>query len=376
MPGIYLHIPFCRQACHYCGFHFSTRLESRDAMVQALQREAALQRDFFGAGSPPVGTIYFGGGTPSLLAPTQIAAMLETLRSLFPVEAEAEVTLEANPDDLHIATLKAWADAGVNRLSIGVQSLDDPYLRWMGRAHNACQALESIDAARAAGFDNLSVDLIYGLPELSDAAWAATLRRMAALAPPHLSCYALTVEPRTALAHAIRHHTQPAPEDERIARHFLLASDILQQAGYEHYEISNFSLPGRRSRHNSAYWSGEPYLGLGPSAHSYRGDIRQWNVSNNAVYLRSITGGKVPFEQETLSPTMHLNEYIMTALRTLEGCNLAHIEECWGAPAAAQLLGRAGKYLSGGQMERQGNRLVLRPEGRLFADGVAAALFA
>jgi oxygen-independent coproporphyrinogen-3 oxidase len=322
-----------------------------------------------------IGTLYFGGGTPSLLPDADLRRLMEKLYQLFPIAPDAEITLEANPDDLHPEKLRALKDIGVNRLSIGVQSFHETDLRWMNRAHNSQQALACIAAARAAGFENLSIDLIYGGPTLSDADWEQNVQQAIALQIPHLSCYALTVEPGTALDSFIRKHKVPPVDPDKAARHFELLMQWLETAGYEHYEISNFALPGCYSRHNSSYWQGRPYLGLGPSAHSFNVHSRQWNVSNNSVYINGIQAGKVPFEQEILTPVMMLNEYIMTSLRTAEGCNLEIVAAQYGEDKRRELETGSVRFVREGKMVVKGNSLVLTREGKLFADGVAGALF-
>src|SRR5258707_10715412 len=300
MAGIYLHIPFCRQACHYCNFHFSTSLHRKNDFVSALLKEMEARRDYIGPAA--VETIYLGGGTPSLLTEEELGRILDKLHALFPIAHGAEVTLEANPDDMAAsAILKSWKQAGINRLSIGVQSFFEEDLRWMNRVHNAGQALKSIRQAQEAGLDNLSIDLIYGTPGLSDLRWEKNVEQAFLLGIPHLSCYALTIEPRTALDTMIRQHKKEDVDPDDQARQFLLLMDWIKAAGYEHYEISNFAQPGRRSRHNTSYWQGKPYLGLGPSAHSYDGIVsRQWNVANNALY---IDDPLLRVEKETLTPT-------------------------------------------------------------------------
>ena len=331
-------------------------------------------------GGETVETIYFGGGTPSLLETAEIELLLQHLRALFTIAPDAEITLEANPDDLtEAALLSAWRKAGVNRLSIGVQSFFEEDLRWMNRAHNARQAIDCIRMAQEEGFGNMSIDLIYGGPTLPDSHWQENVEKAISLGIPHLSCYALTVEPRTALENLIRRHqvSDVSPEDQ--ARQFLLLMDWTATAGYEHYEISNFALPGHRSRHNSAYWQGKTYLGLGPSAHSFNGTSRQWNVANNARYIAALAGeGPAPagliIEKEELTLVQQVNEYIMIALRTMEGIDLQHIEKKFGAGSLQLLKTRALRYIQEGKMTI-GERMILTQAGRLLADGIAADLF-
>jgi len=399
MAGIYLHIPFCRQACHYCNFHFSTSLQSKNDFIPALLKEMDGRKDYIGLST--VGTVYLGGGTPSLLDPVQLGAILDRLREIFVLESAAEITMEANPDDMtDFRTVQNWRKAGVNRLSIGIQSFFGEDLQWMNRAHNAVQAMECIRMAQGEGFDNISIDLIYGGPTLPDDHWKKNVDQAIALGIPHLSCYALTVEPRTALDKLIRTHKRQDVSPDDQARQFILLMDWMEKAGYEHYEISNFALPGHRSRHNSSYWRGETYLGLGPSAHSYDGVSREWNIANNAMYIAarggSAAGGAaaaggsagaasggaadsgglaaVIAEKELLTPVQQINEYIMISLRTLEGINLAYMAGRFGVEVAGDLEGRAQRYITEGKMTT-GNVLILTTEGKLLADGIAADLF-
>ena len=373
MSGIYLHIPFCKQACYYCNFHFSTSLSQQEAMVKSLLQEITLQKDYL-AGEP-VHTIYFGGGTPSLLQAGELQALLTHLFATFPVTPGAEITLEANPDDLSAAKLAMLKAAGINRLSIGVQSFHEADLAWMNRAHNSQQALDCIREARQQGFDNMTIDLIYGGPTLTDEGWEQNVKRAIALGIPHLSCYALTVEPGTALDHFIKKKKMAATDPDKAARHFEMLMDWLKAAGYEHYEISNFALPGWHSKHNSSYWQGKPYLGLGPSAHSFNGASRQWNIANNAQYIKSIAAGAIPFEMESLTTAMQFNEYVMTALRTSAGCNLEWVAEKFGTALAANLVAQSQPFITMRHMEYTGETLKLTNAGRLFADGIAAELF-
>ena len=377
MAGIYLHIPFCKTACHYCNFHFSTSLKRKNEFVVALLKEMEMRRDYIG--EEPVETIYFGGGTPSLLAEEEIKEILDRLYQLFPVQPDTEITLEANPDDITPTALSAWKRAGINRLSMGIQSFFEEDLRWMNRAHSATQARDSITQAQTAGLSDISIDLIYGTPGLTDQHWEKNVREAISLGIPHLSCYALTVEPRTALDKMIRQHKKEAVDPEDQARQFILLMNWMEQAGYEHYEISNFARPGKRSRHNSSYWQGKPYLGLGPSAHSYNGHSRSWNIANNALYIDHLQqpspSSPPPFEKEELTRTQQLNEYIMISLRTREGCDLVRVEQQFGQVTARELQKHASPYIRDGKIQLETDRLVLTREGRLLADGIAADLF-
>ncbi len=373
MAGIYVHIPYCKKACYYCNFHFSVSLRSSNDFIQALLKEIALQKNFLD--QEPITTIYFGGGTPSLLKKEDLLQILQQLYSSFSITADPEITLEANPDDITVASLAEWKAAGINRLSIGIQSFFEEDLQWMNRAHNALQARDCITLARDAGFENYSIDLIYGGPGLTDEKWKENVQLALELKIPHLSCYALTVEPGTALQKMIQLHKKAAVEPEKQARHFLQLMDWLQQAGYEHYEISNFALPGYQSRHNAAYWGGKKYLGLGPSAHSFNGSHRQWNIANNALYIAALNRHEIPFEEEKLTTTQRLNEYIMTSLRTLEGLDLGYIKELFGNSIALQIVKNSEKYIASEKLWRSESILQLTREGKLFADGIAADLF-
>jgi oxygen-independent coproporphyrinogen-3 oxidase len=372
LAGIYIHIPFCRKACHYCNFHFSTTLHEKNALLDALLKEIRISANKEG---PEIETIYIGGGTPSLLHPEEIARLLTALQMQFPVAAGAECTLEANPDDINLQNLQAWKSMGINRLSLGIQSFRDADLAWMNRSHDAAQALRSLDLIAEAGYTNFSADLIFGTPGLTDEAWLQQVEELTRRRVPHISAYALTVEPRTALDTMIRQGKKENPEADTQARQFSLLMEAMERAGYEHYEISNFALPGMRSRHNSSYWAGIPYHGFGPSAHSYDGRSRRWNVSGNAAYIRALGENRIPSESETLTEEQQHNEYLMTRLRTLEGASLAYVRERWGNRKADELEAKAAILVQQGHALITGNSLVLTKEGKLFADGIAAGLF-
>jgi len=344
--------------------------------VPALLKEMEWRSDYLGGAA--IGTIYLGGGTPSLLDPAELNLILDRVRKLFALETHPEITLEANPDDMtDPGKLTAWRSAGINRLSIGVQSFFDDDLRWMNRAHNAAQAADAIRLAQDQGLDNISIDLIYGGPTLPDDRWRHNVETAIRLEIPHLSCYALTVEPRTALDKMIRQHKRPDVDPDDQARQFLLLMDRMDQAGYEHYEISNFARPGRRSRHNSAYWQGTPYLGLGPSAHSYDGVSRQWNIANNPKYIAEAARGVAGLvaEKEVLTEVQQLNEYIMISLRTMEGCDLQRIERQFGKPAVQDLVKKFEPYVLQGTAILTQDRVFLSSQGKLLADRITADLF-
>jgi oxygen-independent coproporphyrinogen-3 oxidase len=373
MPGLYLHIPFCKQACHYCNFHFSTSLRSKGDMVAALLKELELQRDYLGGAE--LSSVYFGGGTPSLLEAKELEQIFEKINTLHPLAPNAEITLEANPDDLTADKLSALRQhTPVNRLSIGIQSFDDEDLRWMNRAHSATHAFACLDDALAAGFDDLTIDLIYGSPTTSDAQWVENLRLAFGYGIPHLSCYCLTVEEGTALGAFVRKGQQPPVDEEKAARQFEFLMKTAAERGYEHYEISNFSLPNRYARHNSSYWRSEPYLGVGPSAHSFDGQSRQWNVANNALYIRALAENQIPFEKEILTPAQRYNEYVMTSLRTMWGADLEKIR-AMGEAFAVRFEQSAQPFLKNGKMECEGGIFRLTRAGKFLADGIAAELF-
>jgi oxygen-independent coproporphyrinogen-3 oxidase len=344
-------------------------LKLQNDFLGALLKEIAIRRDYLD--SEEVQTVYFGGGTPSLLDEAALGTIMDRLYASFSIARNAELTFEANPDDISAGSLLMWKRRGINRLSIGIQSFFEEDLRWMNRAHTAVQAKNCVLSAMNAGFSNMSIDLIYGTPTLSDEKWQHNLAAAADLRVPHLSCYALTVETGTALDVMTKKKKVKEISNEDQARQFLMMSDYLQSRGYEHYEISNLALPGMRSRHNSSYWSGAKYLGLGPSAHSFDGVSRQWNVSNNALYIKSLAGGRIPFEIERLTEEQRTNEYIMTSLRLTEGLNMAGIPLRFVDSVNAA----AKKFVQRGWIEHRDNRLILTREGKLFADGIASDLF-
>jgi oxygen-independent coproporphyrinogen-3 oxidase len=372
MAGIYLHIPFCKKACHYCDFHFSTSLQQELPVIHAMERELALRKSFL---NETVDTIYFGGGTPSLLLPERISFLLDAIYSRFPISEQPEITLEANPDDVSPARASAWKKAGINRISLGIQSFQSHWLEWMNRAHNAEQSLQAITELQAAGFENISIDLIYGMPEQADVAWLEEIQMAIDLQVTHLSCYALTVEPRTALWHMIETGKAVTVDPDQQARMFLLLMDSLEKAGYEHYEISNFAKPGKRSRHNSAYWKGKTYLGIGPAAHSFNGSRRMWNIQNNTSYTSQIEAGVLPLTEETLTAIEQWNEYIMTSIRTMEGISLKRIAEQFGVEQSEQLLLHAATWLKRNLLQQTDEHLCLTREGKLLADQIASDLF-
>lgn len=372
MAGIYIHIPFCKQACHYCDFHFSTSLAYKDDLLKTLVKEIALQKGYLNGET--IGTIYFGGGTPSLLSGEDVNAIIGAITGVHTVSADAEITLEANPDDLDATKIRALRQTPVNRLSIGVQSFFDEDLIWMNRAHRSAEAESSIKRAQDAGFENITADLIYGYPLLTDQKWKTNLDKMFGLQIPHISAYSMTVEPRTALASSIQKKKQPPMNDEQSAAQFMYMMNAIQQHGFEHYEISNFCQPGHYSKHNTNYWKGVKYVGIGPSAHSYDGEGRQWNVANNAKYIQSLNSGLIPAEKEILSEADRLNEYIMTSLRTMWGLDLDKLNAI-AAGASDELLKLTPGFLEKEWISRNENVIYLTPAGKLYADHIASELF-
>jgi len=344
-------------------------------MLEAIVKEISLSTSFIDGEKESIATLYFGGGTPSILSIDELGMIFEALHKRFVFADNIEITLEANPDDITDTKLKEWKALGINRFSVGIQSFVEAELAWMNRAHNAAESLLCIDKIHEAGFTNYSVDLIYGSPLLSDEDWKRNIDTVIEKSIPHISCYALTVEPKTALDKMIAQHKKENVDAEKQARQFLLLMDWMEQAGYEHYEISNFAKPGLRSKHNSSYWSGEPYYAFGPAAHAFDGKRRRWNVANNSLYIQSLQNSIIPFEEEVLTKTQQLNEYIMTSLRTIEGLNLDFVSKIFGNPEMETLINAAKKYESTGKLKTVDSKLILTREGKLFADGIAADLF-
>lgn len=372
MAGIYIHIPFCKQACHYCDFHFSTSLKHKDDMIRALQAEVAWRKDELG--NEKIETIYFGGGTPSVLSVDEINKLIMAVHQHFEVTSDPEITLEANPDDLSKDKIKELSQTPINRLSIGVQSFFDDDLLLMNRSHNAQNAYESVAEARKY-FDNITLDLIYGIPNMSMEKWQANIDKALALSVPHISSYALTVEPKTALHHLIQKGEIPLPDDGVAHEHFLRLVEVLQANGFVHYELSNFGLPGYFSQNNTAYWQGKKYLGIGPSAHSFDGISRSWNVANNVRYIQHIDQQNLPSEKEYLSFADRYNEYIMTGLRTIWGVSLDKIQADFGVKFENYLRLNAQKYLDNQQLVIEDNHLKTTLQAKFFTDGIASDLF-
>lgn len=372
MSGIYIHIPFCKKACTYCDFHFSTSLKYVDEMTDAICDEIVKKKDRI---TGQVGSIYFGGGTPSILPDAAFEKIFSTLTRHFSINADAEITIEANPDDLDAKKIKALRQLPVNRFSIGIQSFFDEDLTWMNRAHHAEEAETCIKRSQDAGFENLSIDLIYGYPLLTDSKWQQNIQKAIEFETPHISGYSLTVEPRTALASAISRGKQVPVNDEQSAAQFITLIEKLRAAGYEHYEISNYSKPGKYAVHNTNYWRGVPYIGIGPSAHGFNGHTRYHNIANNAAYLNDIRHGKLPETIEELDIYDRFNEYMMTSMRTQWGSSLTKIELDFGKVFLEDTLKSIRSFIERGWLRNENEHLTLTQDGKLFADHIASELF-
>ncbi len=373
MAGLYIHIPFCKQACHYCDFHFSTNQDTRKDLVACIIKELHLQKDYLH--DEEINTLYFGGGTPSILSDEELNAIIQSVRSIHHVNEKAEITLEANPDDLSNEKLSVLRHCGVNRLSIGIQSFNDEILKFFNRAHNSAEASDCVARARKAGFDNISIDLMYAIPGQSHELWKKNISLALSLQPEHISSYTLTIEEKTAFGKWVKSGKLKGVEEEFAAQEFDILMNAMSAAGYEHYEISNFCKPGYHSKHNSNYWRQESYLGIGPSAHSYNGDTRQFNVSNNAAYIQSLHDNKIPSELETLTRENKINEFIFTTLRTSWGCNIEYLKRHLNY----NLLESQRPYL---EDLKKRNLVVIDDEiirlthkGKFLADQIASDLF-
>lgn len=373
MAGIYIHIPFCKQACHYCDFHFSTSLKNIDELITALVQEIELKQNYLD--NAPIETIYFGGGTPSLIPVKYLEKLMEQIFNVHKVNSTIEITLEANPDDLTKEKVKQLRQTPINRFSIGVQSFYDEDLKWMNRAHNGAEASDAIKRVQDAGFENITIDLIYGMPSLSDKNWDNNIKQTLTLAIPHISSYSLTVEPQTALAHFIQKGQQQPLDEEKSARQFKHLMNQLEEARFIQYEISNFCKQGFESKHNSSYWKGTSYIGIGPSAHSFNGKMREWNIKNNIKYIESLSRHIIPAENELLSINDEINEYIMISLRTIWGIDLTIIEKKFGDNYLTTLEQSAEEFIQRGWIEKKDGVIKTTREGKLFADKIAAQLF-
>ena len=372
MSGIYIHIPFCKQACHYCDFHFSTNLKKKDEMVLALAKEIEMRKSEFQ--DEIVETIYFGGGTPSILQIEDLKFLIDAVYKNYKVVENPEITVEANPDDLTENRIIELSNNKVNRLSIGIQSFFEDDLQLMNRAHNVEEAKKCLEIATHY-FDNISIDLIYGVPEMSNEKWLQNIETALSFGVPHISSYALTVEPKTALHSFIQKGIIPQPDDEVAQEHFQILVDKLSENGFIHYELSNFGKENYFSKNNSSYWLGKKYIGIGPSAHSYDGKNRGWNVSNNSLYIKSIQENKLPIEIETLTKTDRYNEYIMTGLRTIWGVSFERIEQEFGKTYLDYLNQQAAKFIEDHLLFVDDNILRTTKKGKFLSDGIASDLF-
>ncbi|SCX85613.1 oxygen-independent coproporphyrinogen-3 oxidase [Flavobacterium anhuiense] len=375
MSGIYIHIPFCKQACHYCDFHFSTSMKKKDEMVLALAKEIGMRKPFDSAQNDNIiETIYFGGGTPSVLNNDEINFLISEVYKNYKVVENPEITLEANPDDLSAERILELSKSPINRLSIGIQSFYEDDLKMMNRAHNSEEAKKCLEEATKY-FDNISLDLIYGIPGMSDEMWRQNIQTALDFGIPHISSYALTVEPKTALSKLIQTGKIAEPQDEVASNHFMILVEMLQKNGFIHYELSNFGKENYFSKNNSAYWLGKKYIGIGPSAHSYDGEKRGWNIANNSLYLKAIQNDELPIETEVLTISDRYNEYIMTGLRTIWGVSLDRIEKEYGSEYLNYLLEQSQKFLHDDLLSIDNNILKPTLKGKFLTDGIASDLF-
>ncbi|MDD4031792.1 MAG: radical SAM family heme chaperone HemW [Bacteroidales bacterium] len=373
MAGLYLHIPWCKQACFYCDFHFRAALHDKDRMLKALSKELVMR-----SGEPAylkADTLYFGGGTPSLLSLKELENLLEVIHCHYVLDPAAEITFEANPDDLTPSYLQGIRNLGINRLSIGIQSLDDRILKWMNRRHTAAEGLQSVQRAACAGFNNISVDLIYGIPGLSPEDWEKTLEKTLDLPVQHLSAYHLSIEEKTPFGVFRRRGQLTEAEESLSESHFQSLMQKTRGKGFQPYEISNFSLPGFQSRHNSAYWAQKPYLGAGPSAHSYDGLSRRWNIAHNQKYIECLEQDLLFYEEEILSPKDLYNEYLMTSLRTRKGADTNYIRNQFGEMRLQSLMTEIAPYLREGLVMEESHFLSISERGILLSDRIISDLF-
>jgi oxygen-independent coproporphyrinogen-3 oxidase len=368
MGGIYIHIPFCKQACHYCNFHFSTSLKNKSRLIDALVKEISMVESSLSA--KELTSIYFGGGTPSLLDEEELTMIFQALSHKYKWNDKIEITLEANPDDIDPVKLRLWKKHGINRLSIGIQSFHDTDLKWMNRAHNAEEAGRCIAMAKDYGFDNLTIDLIYGSPTTTDEMWRENIDRAIKYDIDHISSYCLTVEQGTALAHFVKKEKEKEIDQEKAIRQYDMLIDALEERGYEHYEISNFARNGMYAVHNTHYWKGTPYQGFGPSAHSYDGSHRKWNIANNMKYIRAIEQDSMLFEEEQLTAIDRYNEYVLTRLRTIWGIKIPEVDEGFRQHFKTAI----ASLISQGYIFNEGDGFLLTRKGKHFADRVSVEL--
>jgi len=373
MAGLYIHIPFCRQKCHYCNFYSLASQKFKVQVVASILKEIELQKSYLDGEA--LKTVYFGGGTPSLLSVSEINLIIQKAKEIPGITANAEITIEANPDDINSGYLAELKETPVNRLSIGIQSFDDNDLLYLNRRHNGEKAIKAIQLALEAGFDNLSCDLIYGIPGSSDQTWRDNIQTLIDLNIPHISAYALTVETGTALDHLIKKGKYNPIDEERTIAQFSILMDFMENNGYEQYEISNFCFPGKISKHNTAYWNGEKYLGLGPSAHSFDGKSRQWNVTNIKTYVDSVSCGKLSFEKEVLTEDQKFNEFIMTSIRTMWGVDLCKMKLLFGEKYYNHFILNSKPLAEKGYLILSDKKSILSRQGKFFADQIASDLF-
>jgi oxygen-independent coproporphyrinogen-3 oxidase len=373
MAGIYIHIPFCKQACHYCDFHFSTSMKYKDEMMEALLREIDLRKNYLNG--EVINTIYFGGGTPSIVPAKDIDKLIKKIHQDFEISSLVEVTLEANPDDLNKEHLQQLHQIGINRLSIGVQSFFNKDLEWMNRAHHKVEALDCIRRAQDIGIENISIDLIYGTPGLTDQEWLQNIHTTLELEVPHISSYALTVESKTALGNWVEKGKVKPMDEEQAASQFEILMEELESNGFEHYEISNFARPGYYSKHNSSYWEGAKYIGIGPSAHSFDKNSRQWNIANNNKYIDEIFRDQLPMEVEQLKLNDRFNEYLMLSFRTSKGVSKKYIEDEFGSSILSQFEESVKAFKNNNWVILENNYYKTTKSGKLMADKIAAELF-
>jgi oxygen-independent coproporphyrinogen-3 oxidase len=373
VAGIYIHIPFCKQQCNYCDFHFSTSLKNKNAFLMALLQEIKIRKYF--SKDAKIKTIYFGGGTPSLLSINELNQIFDQLNKHYVIESDAEITLEANPDDLNILKVRDLKNTPINRFSIGIQSFFDKDLKFMNRAHNSHEALQSIKYVQDAGWENITIDLIYGTPTLSNKMWQENLQKFKEFNIPHLSAYGLTVEEKTPLFHAIKKGSTPKLDQDKAKQQFEMLIEFSKKENLQHYEISNFAKKGFIAKHNSSYWKGDSYLGLGPSAHSFDHNKRQWNVANNSLYIKAIEEGAPSIKEEILSEKEQFNEYIMVSLRTVWGCNLDVIELRFSSFLVNYFENTIKKWIKNGEIVQNGPIFKLSQKGKMIADNITSNLF-
>lgn len=371
MAGIYLHIPFCRQACHYCDFHFSTSLKLRGEMVQAMQQEIFLRRKYI---SGDIKTLYLGGGTPSILSPSELENLVSSIHDNFQILPEAEITLETNPDDLTDEKLKFWKSIGINRLSIGIQTFNDGLLKYLNRIHSGKEALGAVEKVRRHGYDNFNIDLIYALPAKGHDIWKNDVKTAITLLPKHISAYNLTIEPNTVFGNWLRKGKIIEMDEDYATKQYLYLCDSLRSAGYDHYEVSNYALPGFYSEHNTSYWKNIPYIGIGPGAHSYNGASRQFNISNNSTYIKELRKGKIPVKYEELSIEEQVQEYLITGLRTSGGIDLHFLKDKFGYRLSSSGENIIEQLIERNLAQLTGNKFILNERGFLLADHVALTL--